>query len=104
MFNQNQPSIVLQSPLHQNKNNMSLLGKQIQLKGITQRGKNLIRKHSDRWTVLAETDHILFTDHSQSQPGTWFFIAPPGCTQTDKSSRWVKEFNDSDFTVIRLDV
>jgi len=79
---------------------MTLLGKQIQLKGITQKGKNRVREHGDRWTVLAETDRVLF---APSAPGPWLFIAPKGKGQDDKASRWVRSLHDADFTVITLD-
>ena len=74
---------------------MSFLGKRIQLKGITQKGKNRIRENSDRWIVLAETDKVLFNP----QPGEWLFIAPVGKDQFDKASRWVKATGDKDFLV-----
>ena len=78
---------------------MSLLGKQVQLKGISQKGKNRVRDHGDRWTVLAETDHVLFAPSSH---GPWLFLAPLGLGQNDKASRWVRASNDADFTVIVL--
>lgn len=39
---------------------MSLLGKQIKLKGISQKGKNRVREHGSDWIVFAETDRVLF--------------------------------------------
>ena len=78
---------------------MSLLGKQVQLKGISQKGKNRIRDHGDRWTVLAETDRVLFAPSSQ---GPWLFLAPLGLGQNDKASRWVRASDDVDFTVVVL--
>ena len=83
---------------------MSLLGKRIKLKGITAKGKNRIREHGDTWTVLAETDRVLF---SPTQQGPWLFITPkpagPGLGQDDKASRWVHLTSDFDFTVMPLD-
>ena len=79
---------------------MTLLGKKIQLKGISQKGKNRIRENGDRWVVLAETDHVLFSPNNR---GPWLFIAPEGCKQDNKASRWVKADLDTDFTVIKLD-
>jgi len=79
---------------------MTLLGKQIHLKGLTQKGKNRVREHGDRWTVLAETDHVLFSPDTQ---GPWLFIAPPGQNQNDKASRWIRAAGDSDFFVIVMD-
>lgn len=76
---------------------MSLLGKKIQLKGITQKGKNRVREHGDQWTVLAETDVVLF---SPNQHGPWLFVSPVGCDQNHKASRWVRVSGDTDFTVI----
>lgn len=79
---------------------MSLLGKQIQLKGLSQMGKNRVRDHGDRWTVLAETDRVLF---SPNNPGPWLFVCPLGLGQNNKASRWVRAHNDQDFIVIELD-
>jgi hypothetical protein len=79
---------------------MTLLGKQIQLKGLTQKGKNRVREHGDRWTVLAETDRVLFAPSTQ---GPWIFIAPKGQNQNDKASRWIRATGDTDFFVIVVD-
>lgn len=79
---------------------MALLGKTIQLKGISQKGKNRVREHGDRWTVLAETDRVLF---AANIPGPWLFIAPLGMGQDDKASRWVRAHGDTDFTVVAPD-
>lgn len=79
---------------------MTLLGKTIQLKGLTQKGKNRVREHGDRWTVLAETDRVLF---APSNTGPWLFIAPAGAGQDSKGSRWIKPTNDIDFIVVILD-
>jgi hypothetical protein len=79
---------------------MALLGKEVKLNGLSQKGKNRIREHGDRWTVLAETDRVLF---AESAVGPWLFIAPAGKTQDDKSSRWVRAAGDTDFIVIALD-
>ena len=76
---------------------MSLLGKQIQLKGLSQKGKNRVREHGDRWTVLAETDVVLF---APSNHGPWLFVVPMGRDQTDKASRWVRSTDDTDFIII----
>jgi hypothetical protein len=73
----------------------TFLGKRIVLKGISQKGKNRIKQHGDQWTVLAETDRVLFS----SAIGSWIFIAPLGCGQNDKASRWVKAVDDIDFVV-----
>lgn len=72
---------------------MSLLGKTIQLSGITQKGKNRIRDNGSNWIVLAETDKIIFS----SEPGPWLFIAPEGKNQDHKSCRWIRTENDNDF-------
>ena len=83
---------------------MIFLGKVIRLKGISQKGKNRIREHGDRWTVLAETDRILF---DPSKQGPWLFISPKnammGLGQDDKASRWIHANNDFDFTVVPMD-
>lgn len=76
---------------------MALLGKTIQLKGISQKGKNRVRDHGERWTVLAETDRVLFAPNN---PGPWLFIAPHGQGQNDKASRWIRANGDSDFTMV----
>ena len=76
---------------------MSLLGKKIKLKGITQKGKNRIKEHGDVWVVLAETPTVLFSPQSKGQ---WLFVAPPGCGQSDKASRWVNADGDENFIVL----
>jgi hypothetical protein len=79
---------------------MALLGKQIQLKGLSQKGKNRVREHGERWVVLAETNRVLFAPDKE---GPWLFVAPPGKGQDDKASRWVRVSGDADFTVVVLD-
>ena len=74
---------------------MSLLGKTIRLKGISQKGKNRVRENSSLWVVLAETDKVLFNPAS----GNWLFIAPEGQDQSHKSSRWIRAVNDPDFEI-----
>lgn len=76
---------------------MALLGKTIQLKGLSNKGKNRIRAHGERWTVLAETDRVLF---APGQTGPWIFIAPHGFGQNDKASRWIRATGDLDFVVV----
>jgi hypothetical protein len=79
---------------------MALLGKNIQLKGLTQKGKNRVRDHGDRWVVLAETERVLF---APGIAGPWLFVAPQGKGQDDKGSRWVRASGDTDFSVIMSD-
>ena len=79
---------------------MSLLGKIIRLKGLTQKGKNRVRDNGDRWTVLAETETVLFAPNEQ---GPWLFVSPIFCDQNHKASRWVRRLNDKDFDVIATD-
>ncbi len=75
---------------------MSLLGKEINLAGLSQKGKNRIREQGNRWIVLAETDRVLF---SPGNAGPWLFVAPLGKGQDDKASRWIRLANDADFSV-----
>ena len=75
---------------------MSLLGKNITLAGKTQKGKNCVRRDGQLWTVLVETDRVLF---QPSQTGPWLFIAPVGKTMDDKSSRWIHSTSDANFIV-----
>lgn len=83
---------------------MSHLGKIVFLTGITQKGKNRIREHGNLWTVLAETDRVLF---ASSAPGPWLFVTPNpgglGLGQDDKASRWVHANTDVDFKVVPMD-
>jgi hypothetical protein len=74
---------------------MSILGKQVRLKGLTQKGKNRCRENGDLWTVYAETDRVLFNP----APGPWLYIAPYSGDQTHKASRWVHATSDVDFTI-----
>ncbi len=78
---------------------MALLGKTIQLSGLSQKGKNRIREHGDRWIVLAETERVLF---SPGVVGPWLFIAPPGKGQDDKASRWIRANGDTDFSMVAV--
>lgn len=75
---------------------MSLLGKTIILKGLSQKGKNRVRDHGNIWSVLAETDTILF---APTKKGPWLFIAPNGDTADSKAARWIHSDNDYDFIV-----
>jgi hypothetical protein len=75
---------------------MSLLGKKIILKGISQKGKNRVREQGDRWTVLAETNRLLFAPNDN---GPWLFIAPKGMTHDDNASRWIRGMDDKDFSI-----
>ena len=79
---------------------MSLLGKQIQLKGITQKGKNRIRENNNQWVVLAETDRVVF---APNQAGPWLFVAPLGKNQNDKGARWIRASGDENFSMEVLD-
>ena len=76
---------------------MSLLGKKIKLKGITQKGKNRIRENGDEWNVFAETDRVLF---APNQTGQWLFIAPIGKDHDHKASRWINGLGDLDFDIV----
>ena len=76
---------------------MGILGKTIRLKGKTQKGKNRVREHGEMWTVLAETETVLFAPSSK---GPWLFAAPVGKNQDDKASRWIHGLNDLNFDVI----
>jgi hypothetical protein len=76
---------------------MSLLGKQVKLQGLSQKGKNRVRENGSDWTVLAETDRVLF---APGKEGPWIFVVPVGKAQDDKASRWVRVFDDADFSVV----
>lgn len=75
---------------------MGLLGKTVQLKGISQKGKNRIRENNNQWVVLAETDRVLF---AFDKKGPWLFISPVGRGQDDKASRWINAIDDPDFLI-----
>jgi len=75
---------------------MALLGKQVKLTGLSQKGKNRVREHSNEWVVLAETDHVLF---APGAVGPWIFVSPKGCDQNHKASRWIKVTGDPDFRI-----
>ena len=76
---------------------MSLLGGNIELRGVTQKGKNRIKKCGWRWKVLAETTHVLFGPDDE---GEWLFITPYGNDQTHPSARWIKRNSDIDFVIV----
>ena len=73
---------------------MSLLGKRIELTGLSQKGKNRVRELGPIWHVLAETDRVLF---SPDKNGPWLFISPEGKDMHHKSSRWIHGNTDPDF-------
>lgn len=77
---------------------MSLLGKKIQLVGISQKGKNRIREQGPMWMVFAECETVLF---SPGEIGPWLFISPVGKLHSDKASRWVRVTGDIDFSIIQ---
>lgn len=77
--------------------NMSLLGKKIRLKGISQKGKNRVRENGDTWMVFAETDRVLF---NKDAAGPWLYIAPSGLDQNHRASRWIHAVADIDFEMI----
>lgn len=79
---------------------MSLLGKIIHLKGISQKGKNRIRENSTRWVVLAETETVLF---NPGMKGPWLFISPANEDQNHRASRWIHLDNDPDFVIVKDD-
>ena len=76
---------------------MSLLGKSIQLKGISQKGKNRIRENGTMWTVFAEANSVLF---SPGEKGPWLFVSPAGQAHDHKSSRWIRLYDDKDFSIL----
>jgi hypothetical protein len=82
------------------KINMSLLGKIIQLKGLSQKGKNRVRENGSHWAVLAVTDCVLF---APNEHGPWLFVSPEGHDHSNKASRWVRAVGDADFIVITQD-
>lgn len=77
---------------------MSLLGKTIRLKGKTQKGKNRVSELGDLWSVMAETDAVLFAPSSK---GPWMHIVPFGRSHDDKASRWIHGLNDLDFEIVQ---
>jgi hypothetical protein len=76
---------------------MNNLGKEIILKGISQKGKNKIKINGEKWIVFAKTDTILF---SPNDKGPWIFISPINKTHTDKASMWIKLNNDENFVIL----
>jgi hypothetical protein len=75
---------------------MSLLGKTIWLSGLSQKGKNCIQRHGAGWSVLAETDQVLFSTKCK---GTWLFIVPLDETMESKAARWIHYTADTDFRI-----
>ena len=75
---------------------MAILGKQIMLAGRTQKGKNRVREQGNIWTVMAETDSVLFAPNS---PGPWLYVVPVGRAHDDKAGRWIRKTDDLDFAV-----
>jgi hypothetical protein len=76
--------------------NKEYLGQRIYLVGKSQRGIRQVKKHGHFWTVLAETDHVLFTN---DRPGPWLFIvAEPNRNMDHDSARWIHADQDQDFS------
>jgi len=71
-----------------------MVGKQITLTGLSQKGKNRIREHGTDWLVSKVSDTVLF---APNETGPFLFIKPVG--GDDKSSRWIKMSGDQNFGV-----
>jgi hypothetical protein len=76
---------------------MSFLGKEIILKGISQKGKNKIKNFGEKWIVFAETDTILF---SPKNHGPWLYVTPFSKNYEDKSSEWIRVTGDENFAIL----
>ena len=78
---------------------MAFSGKLVRLKGISQKGKNRVREHGDRWIAHREEDRVLF---GPDLPGPWLLVSPEGTNQDDKASRWIRASGDPDFSMVVL--
>jgi hypothetical protein len=72
--------------------------KKIILQGISLKGKNRVRENGPIWSVLSETDKILF----DPRPGPWLWIVPVGKDHITHG-RWIREVEDKDFKIIGQD-
>ena len=68
----------------------------IHLKGRTQKGKNRIQENGERWEVIEERLNVLFSP----EYGPWILICP---VDSKKNIRWIKEKNDSDFEIVKIE-
>jgi len=68
----------------------------ITLKGKTQKGKNRIREHGDRWIITLVDDNVLCLDN---QPG-WFIH--PTSSAPGSFGRWIRQVDDKDFELLTV--
>lgn len=67
------------------------------LKGITGKGKNRVRESGEAWRIVRTESRIQFDDRI----GPWHLIVPANKRDNDNAMRWVHEFNNKDFSVLR---
>jgi len=71
--------------------------KKIELKGITSKGKQRVKRDGSEWYVVREEDSVAFsTEH-----GPWLLIDVAHVPDSNISNvaRWVHKTNDKDFKV-----
>ncbi len=69
----------------------------IELSGISKRGKQIVKQHGERWRVLDKKDRVLFSDKS----GPWLLVIPANLHETQtEASRWIHSMFDENFKVM----
>jgi len=77
----------------------------ITLLPLSKRAKQLIKQHGERWEVVRKQNQVLFN----LAPGPWLLVQPLSeerapandmrAARVETASRWVHEFNDTEFKV-----
>lgn len=63
----------------------------MQVKGVSNKGKNRVREHGDEWVVIATWAHVACL---RDQPGFLLKSVKTGCI------RWVAQNGDTDFEAV----
>jgi len=72
---------------------------------LTKRGKQIVKKHGERWEVVRSQPYVLF----DPARGPWLYVQPlteeraPAdnmrAARIESASRWIHEFSDENFKV-----
>ena len=68
----------------------------VELAGLTKRGKQIVKQHGAKWRVLDKRDTVLFS----ADRGPWLLVVPADQDQNSEASRWVRSLFDSDFKIM----
>jgi len=68
----------------------------IELAGLSKRGRQVIKERGARWRVLTKRDSVLFSD----KRGPWLLVVPADLPQESETSRWIHSLFDENFKVM----